>query len=122
MDKDADPGVASKIQKAREFLEAASLLADSSHNASVSLSASAAINASDALILFNTGSYPTGSEHTRAVTVLRKVVDNNAAIQLSRALLYKTKAQYALGTCSLAEAESALKSAERLVQKCENLI
>ena len=121
MTETAELQVAAKVAKAIEFFKAAEMYASTSFDASVSLSTSAAINAADALLLFNTGNYPSGSDHGRAVTLLRKFVNTSASTQLARVLGLKSKAQYSTKRCSLSEAESALKNAERLVQRCDVL-
>lgn len=111
-----------KIAKAEQFLEAALLMEEYElYDASVSLAVSAAINASDALIYDATQSLPSGSDHSAAVGLLRRSVDRQSSIHLSRALSFKNPAQYSINRCSLSDSQSALKCAIRLVEKSKTM-
>lgn len=112
-----------KLDKAAEFLLSAELIREAEcFDAAVSLAVSAAINASDAAIVLCGGQIPRGSSHDAAVTVLRKSVDEVAARQLARVLSFKNKAQYDVKRCTRADAEDAIRAAERVLSKSKGLV
>ena len=87
------------------------------YDAVVSLAASAAINASDALILDFSETMPSGKDHHGAIALLKRATDRDTARQLEYVLNLKPKAQYAVSGCTVIEATEALKRAKRLVTK-----
>lgn len=94
----------------------AELLMDvQTYDAIVSLCASAAINASDALLVGSGGALRSRADHHEAVTALRRLVGEDAARQLQAVLRVKNKAQYEPRRCNAADASMALKRASRLV-------
>lgn len=112
-----------KLAKAKEFLLAAQLLDETGLNdAIVSLCASAAINASDALIANGGLPIPSGQEHGAASTILRRVSGSETAKQFQRVVGLKHRAQYSAPKSSAADAAIALRCAERLVDKCEGQV
>lgn len=118
-----DPRVQTKIRKAEEFLASAELVRDlGAFDATVSLGSSAAINASDALIVGSAGRLPSVREHSEAVTLLRRATDRDTAAQLLFVLGLKNKAQYELRRCTSIEADAVLKRATRLVNKSKGIV
>jgi uncharacterized protein (UPF0332 family) len=114
----ADDIVRLKVAKAREFLAAAEIMEQMrAFDAAVSLAVSAGINASDALILDFTGTIPSGQDHRGAIPLLKRAADRDTARQLEYLLNLKSKAQYAVQTCTEIEAAEVLKRARRLVDK-----
>lgn len=112
-----------KLAKAKVFLLAAELLDGTGlYDAIVSLSVSAAINASDGLIAARGFPVPSGQDHNMAVSVLRRSGGGEAANQLQRVLGLKNRAQYSVPNCTAADADTAFKCATRLVDKCEDEI
>lgn len=113
-----NPAVALKIAKAEEFLLSGELALEiDAFDSATSLAVSAAINASDALIIAAGQPLPRGRDHGQAVTILRHASDLPTSRQLGRALQLKNKAQYDLNRCTRADAEDAIKVAERLIAK-----
>lgn len=111
-----------KIDKTNGFLDAATLLmGEVVHDAVVSLCVSDAINASDALIVGQSGSFPSGPDHGSAVTILRRMNEDAASRQLATALALKNKAQYLATAASQKDEEAAFKAASRLVDKVNEL-
>jgi hypothetical protein len=118
-----DPSL--KMAKAAEFLEVADVaLAGDCYDSAVSLSASAAINAADALCLHSFGRYSTSQGHDDAVVFVGRagVIGRSVATQLSRILAVKNKAQYANARCSPREAADAVKRATRIVDLVQRTI
>lgn len=108
------------LEKAEEFLEAAKFCYDLDlWDAAASNAVSAAINASDALILQHGAAPPRGQDHAQAVTVLRRVVDADASRQLHRALSHKNRAQYDSVRSTASQADEAIRVAGRLVDKAK---
>lgn len=87
-----------------------------SWDACVSLSVSAGVNASDAVLLQRIGTIVAGDSHEEAVRVLRKNSEGNVANQLARLLSVKHKAQYSALRCTAAEADAAYKRGERILE------
>jgi uncharacterized protein (UPF0332 family) len=116
--------VSLKLEKAEEFLLAAQLMEEEvqAHDAATSLAVSAAINASDAIILAYGRSYPRSTDHNRAVTILRNVAGSSSSRQLANALALKNRAQYDLSRCSPANARTAISAAERLITNGRSLL
>jgi uncharacterized protein (UPF0332 family) len=114
--------VAAKVAKAADFLLMAEIADElGSYDAAVSLAVSAAINASDALILAAGGVVPSGDDHAVAERSLSRLAGPDAAKQLSRALRLKSQAQYQIRRCTAAEAAKVLQAAERLVNKSKGI-
>lgn len=114
----ADDIVRAKVAKAKDFLAAAEIMEDiDAYDAAVSLAISAAINASDALVLDFSGSMPSGQDHHGAIALLKRATDRDTARQLDYVLNLKSKAQYAVQRCTAVEAAEVLKRAKRLVTK-----
>lgn len=109
--------VATKLAKAEEFQLLAGLAVDQYYDAAVSLAATAAINASDALIVLSGGAIPGRQEHQAAVKVLRSRVNAAAANHLAGALRQKSKSQYSAQQCSSKEAEEAVLHSGRLLDQ-----
>lgn len=110
------------MAKSEEFLLAAELMLDEKlFDVATSLAVSAAINASDAIILEKTGSIPSGPDHNQAVIMLRKATDLATARQLQSAIGLKDKAQYRIARCTRADADSAVKAARRLLNKSKGI-
>ncbi len=113
-----DQLVTAKLAKAEEFLEVAKLVVDSAHDAATSLAVSAAINASDVILIRATGTAPTGAgAHAEAVKSLSRAGFPTAAKQLSRQLHYKNPAQYLARRLMRSEADQAITRAERLIEQ-----
>lgn len=114
--------VRAKVTKADQFLAAAECMRTfDAYDATVSLAVSAAINASDAIILDRTDQMPSGNDHEQAVTMLRKATDRDTSTQLQFVLGLKNKAQYAVQGCTATEADAAIKRAVRLVNKSKGV-
>lgn len=108
-----------KLLKSRRFLDYAEASEGEYPDVTISLSASAAINASDALLLANGASTLANEEHIRAVGRLRSLGLKSAAGHLAGALVNKSKAQYSERECSAREASEALKHAQRILRIAE---
>lgn len=109
------------LAKAMEFLQAAQFCFDLElWDAAASNAVSAAINASDALILKGGGTVPRGQDHSEAATVLKRVVDAETARQLKRVLSHKNRAQYGSARSTVAQADEAIRMADRLVDKAKD--
>lgn len=114
--------VAAKVAKAEEFLLMAEIAIDlNAYDAAVSLAVSAAINASDAMILAAGGVVPSGQEHATAARTLGRLAGSDAANQLNRALSLKSRAQYEIRRCTATDAAKAQQAAERLVNKSKGI-
>jgi len=113
-----DDIVRAKVAKAKDFLAGAEIMLDlRAYDAAVSLAISAAINASDALVLDFENILPSGKDHHRAIALLKSATDRDTGRQLEYVLNLKSKAQYAVQRCTASEAEEVLKRAKRLVGK-----
>ncbi|WP_146243509.1 hypothetical protein [Curtobacterium sp. MCLR17_034] len=110
-----DAVVRVKRAKAEEFQFLASLAVGQYHDAAASLAASAAINASDALIVHKGGAIPNRQDHQAAVKILRRLVDGRAAGHLAGALRMKSKSQYSATHCTDKEAHDAVLHSGRLL-------
>ncbi len=112
-----DAAVTQKIRKASEFLLVAEMALEmDAYDAAASLAVSAAINASDALLLHRSCVLPQAEDHRRAVTLLRQYGFVQASTQLSRILGVKNKAQYQVQSCTLKEAADAIQRTGRLLE------
>ena len=110
--------ILAKVEKAEEFLQMAEFAIDlSAWDAACSLLCTAAIHASDALIM-SAGAVMQGrAEHNAAVAVLGRTVGKDAGSQLAFVLRYKAKSQYEARRCSRVEAAECLKRVTRLVER-----
>jgi len=114
--------IASKVAKAEQFLLLADVAVGSEcWDAGCSLVASAAISASDALIMAAGGLIPSREEHARAAKTLSDLTDASMGRQLHTALKTKSKSQYDSARCSQKEAEEGLKAATRLVERAKKV-
>jgi HEPN domain-containing protein len=114
--------VRAKVAKASEFLLFADFaVSEKAWDVACSLSASAAINASDALIVALGGAIPSRDEHAGAVRTLSRLADTNAGRQLVAALKTKSKSQYEMSSCTESNAQAAMKAAERLVTRAKEM-
>ncbi|WP_092555728.1 HEPN domain-containing protein [Herbiconiux ginsengi] len=112
--------VRSKIAKAEEFFIMANYAFESgAFDAAVSMSVSASINASDAIILSHGGLISNAADHNRATRTLAGL-DRAASRQLQRALSIKHKAQYSIQRCTQADATTGLALAERLLERSQS--
>lgn len=104
--------------KAEEYLEAAEdALGGSRYNAATSATIHAGINAADAITGALQGTRSSDPDHNRAVGLLEASGKDgkDASKHLARLIPLKTKAEYDPGTVPRSKAESAVKSASRLV-------
>jgi uncharacterized protein (UPF0332 family) len=105
--------------KAEEYLEAAiENLEEGRHNAATSAAIHAGINAADAILGALQGMRSSDPDHGRAVDLLDASGKDgkDAAKHLARLIPLKTKAEYDPGAVPRSKAESAVKSATRLVE------
>ncbi len=117
--------VRSYAVKAEEYLEAAEKdLADGRYNAATSAAVHAGINAADAVTGTLRGIRSSDTDHNRAVELLEASGKDgkDASKHLARLLPLKTKAEYDPGTVPRSKAESAVKSATRLVEIVRRLL
>jgi HEPN domain-containing protein len=111
--------------KAEEYLEAAERdLEDRRHNAGTSAAVHAGINAADAISGALRGVRSADADHGRAVDLLEATGKDGkeASKHLARLIPMKTKAEYDPGPVSRAKAESAVKSATRLIEIARRII
>lgn len=111
--------------KAEEYLEAAQHdLKDGRHNAATSAAVHAGINAADAITGALRGMRSSDTDHSRAVDLLEGSGKDgkDASKHLARLIPLKTKAEYDPGTVARSKAESAVKSASRLVEIAQRLL
>lgn len=111
--------------KAEEYLEAAGDAFESGrYNAATSAAIHAGINAADAITGSLRGMRSSDPDHSRAVDLLEASGKDgkDASKHLARLLPLKTKAEYDPGMVSRSKAESALKSASRLVEIARRLL
>jgi uncharacterized protein (UPF0332 family) len=111
--------------KAEEYLEAAQTdLEDGRYNAATSAAVHAGINAADAITGALRGMRSSDTDHSRAVDLLEASGKDgqDASKHLARLIPLKTKAEYDPGTVPRSKAESALKSASRLVEIVRRLL
>jgi uncharacterized protein (UPF0332 family) len=109
------------LAKAEEFLQGAQFCFDLElWDAAASNAVSAAINASDVLILRGGGAPPSGQDHAQASVVLRRMGYADEANQLNRALRHKKRAQYDSARSTATHADEAIRMAERLVDKAKD--
>ncbi|WP_157413065.1 hypothetical protein [Aeromicrobium sp. Root236] len=113
--------VRNKLAKAKEFLLVAGVAHDQAFDAATSLAVSAAVNASDAILLIEVGTYPTGGQHMHALTLLREAGYGRAARHLGACLGLKNKAQYAVSACTRGNADAAVSHATRIVDAAARL-
>jgi uncharacterized protein (UPF0332 family) len=115
---EAKAAVNAKLAKAEEFLSMAEIAHElGAFDAATSLAVSAAISASDSIIVASGGVVPSGQDHSQAVTILRRVADQQTSRHLVRALGLKNKAQYDLQRCTQSDADDAIRAADRLLSK-----
>ena len=108
-----------RLDKARQFLEAADLVEavaddDDLLDAHVTLCVHAGIAAADVVCCARLGEHATGRNHDAAVTLIGRV-DRALATDLSKLLGMKTKAGYSAVKASPATSKAAGRSAARLV-------
>lgn len=111
--------------KAEEYLEAAEQdLEQGRHNAATSAAVHAGIDAADAITGALRGMRSSDADHNRAVDLLEVSGKDgrDASKHLARLIPLKTKAEYDPGTVSRSKAESAVKSASRLVEIARRLL
>jgi HEPN domain-containing protein len=111
--------------KAEEYLEAAEQdLQDGRYNAAASAAVHAGINAADAISGALQGTRSSDPDHSRAVDLLETSGKDGkeASKHLARLIPMKTKAEYDPGTVPRSKAESAVKTASRLVEIARRLL
>lgn len=111
--------------KAEEYLEAAEdALRSGRYNAATSAAIHAGINAADAITGALRGVRSSDSDHNRAVDLLEATGKDSkdASKHLARLIPLKTKAEYDPGTVPRSKAESAVKSASRIVEISHRLL
>lgn len=91
------------------------------HDAACSLAASAGVNATNALLIQIGVKPPNGSDHYSAVTALRQRGQREASVQLASLLGLKHRSQYETSRCTAADADRAIKLAERIVNKSKGM-
>ncbi len=104
--------------KAEEYLEAAEdALGSGRYNAATSAAVHAGINAADAITGALRGMRSSDPDHGRALDLLEASGNDgkDATKHLARLIPLKTKAEYDPGTVPRSTAESAVKSASRMV-------
>jgi hypothetical protein len=123
MDSATAAALEAKIQKSEQFQVMAEVAVDlKAYDAACSLAVSAGINASDAAIMQGGSPRPAGSDHSSAVSLLRRIAGNSTAQQLSGLLRVKNRAQYDVTRCTMADATEAVKRSGRLLDKSKGLI
>lgn len=115
--------IRSKLTKARAFLDFGDLALDDTAQADscVSLAASAAVNAADAVLLLHGVPLMHARSHTEAILKLRSAGYRQEASHLEKALLNKTRAQYSEFRCTVVDSRRALQHAGRLLLSAESL-
>lgn len=111
--------------KAEEYLEAAEdALRIGRYNAATSAAIHAGINAADAITGALRGVRSSDPDHSRAVDLLEATGKDgkDASKHLARLIPLKTKAEYDPGTVPRTKAESAVKSAARMVEIARRLL
>lgn len=111
--------------KAEEYLEAAKDALDSGrYNAATSAAIHAGINAADAITGVLRGMRSSDADHSRAVDLLEASGKNgkDASKHLARLIPLKTKAEYDPGDVPRSKAETAVKSASRMVEIARGLL
>jgi hypothetical protein len=109
-----------RLSKAKQFLEAATVLRDASDNetdvgdAFVTLCVHAGIASSDVLCCRALGHHVQGDNHNEAIAELRKV-DKDLARDLQTLLGMKTRAGYSDTAVTANQRKRAFRSADRLV-------
>jgi uncharacterized protein (UPF0332 family) len=115
----------SDAAKAEEYLEAAGQdLEQGRYNAATSAAVHAGINAADAIMGALRDMRSSDPDHSRAVELLEDSGKDgkDASKHLARLIPMKTKAEYDPGTVSRSKADSAVKSASRLVEIARRLL
>lgn len=105
------------LDKAEEYLESARLvLAHGSYNAACSLAVTSGINSKDVICLLSVGHTNKSDNHDKAVEELRRSgpVGQGVAPTMGKLLSKKTKSQYLGPSVTVADADAAVKRAERL--------
>ena len=111
--------------KAEEYLEAAEdALESGRYNAATSAAIHAGINAADAITGALRGMRSSDADHSRAVDLLGASGKDgkDASKHLARLIPLKTKAEYDPGNVPRSKAETAVKSASRMVEIARRLI
>lgn len=103
-----------RLQKAEEFLEAATVVADELPDAFVSLCVLAGIAAADVICCARLGVHATGDDHAQAVDLLARA-DDTLAKKLSQLLSLKSRSAYSDLRASAAMCRQAGRTAEALV-------
>jgi len=113
------------LAKAREFLEAAQINLDLKlFNAATSNAVTSGINAKDVICLKVTGRTGKSDDHNAAVEELSRSGPDGKSVAptLRRLLTLKHKAQYQEMSVSIADAKRAIKWAELLYEKAQNVV
>lgn len=113
------------LAKAREFLEAAQVNLDLNlFNAATSNAVTSGINAKDAICLKVTGRTSKSDDHNAAVDQLVRSGPDGKSVAptLRRLLTLKQKAQYQEMSASAADAKRAIKWAELIYEKAQNVV
>lgn len=113
--------VRAKMRKAEQFFMVAGAADGSAFDVAASLAVSAAINAADAILLMESGTYPQGANHGEAVGRLRGAGRREASKHLAAVLATKNKAQYSPKPCTNKDSGNAMKHAERLLDEATRL-
>lgn len=111
--------------KAEEYLEAAEdAFGSGRYNAATSLAIHAGINAADAITGALRGMRSSDPDHARAVDLLEASGKDgkDASKHLARLIPLKTKAEYDPGNISRSKAQTAVKSATRIVEIARRLL
>lgn len=111
--------------KAEEYLEAAEDALDiGRYNAATSAAIHAGINAADAITGALRGMRSSDADHGRAVDLLEASGKDgkDASKHLARLIPWKIKAEYDPGNIPRAKAETAVKSASRMVDIARRLL
>jgi uncharacterized protein (UPF0332 family) len=113
------------LAKAREFLEAAQVNLDLDlFNAATSNAVTSGINAKDAICLKVTGRTGKSDDHNAAVDELSRSGPDGKSVApiLRRLLTLKHKAQYQEISVAASDAKRAIKWAELIYEKAQNVV
>lgn len=113
------------LAKAREFLEAAQINLDLNlFNAATSNAVTSGINAKDAICLKVTGRTGKSDDHNAAANELSRSGQDGKSVApiLRRLLTLKQKAQYQKMSVAVADAKRAIKWAELIYEKAQNVV
>ena len=109
------------LAKARSFLDAARLFADEAPDVAASNAVHAGITAGDAICCSRLGRRSRDSDHAQAVELLG-AVDREAAKWLQQTLAARHRAQYDDRPITRAESRRAVRAAEQLVARAEQIV